>query len=139
MLKFKYITTLYIEAYYTSNKVSLKAGSHIIELLYRLYYILNRKFYRLQIQYITLNFQMSKGITPADDYKFTLTNELKEIAEAELRETKSNRDHALKAMRDWIATNPRINTARLGNLFLRYFIFIIKRLMYSIIIIILIC
>lgn len=65
---------------------------------------------------------MSKGITPADDYKFTLSNELKEIAETELRETKSNRDHALKAMRDWIATNPRINTARLGNLFLRYFI-----------------
>lgn len=58
---------------------------------------------------------MSKGITPADDYQFTLSTELEEIAESELRETKSSRDHALKAMREWIATNPRINTARLGN------------------------
>lgn len=57
---------------------------------------------------------MSKGITPIDDYVFTLSNELKEIAENELRETTASRDHALKAMRDWIMANPRISNIRLG-------------------------
>lgn len=57
---------------------------------------------------------MSKGITSIDDYVFTLSNELKELAENELRETSSSRDHALKAMRDWIMSNPRISNIRLG-------------------------
>lgn len=58
---------------------------------------------------------MSKGITSIDDYVFTLSNELKELAENELRETSSTRDHALKAMRDWIMSNPRISNIRLGR------------------------
>lgn len=57
---------------------------------------------------------MAKGITPIDNYVFTLSDELKEMAENELRETSSNRDHALKAMREWIMTNPRISNIRLG-------------------------
>lgn len=58
---------------------------------------------------------MSKGITDADKYEFMLGNELKRVAEIELRETSSARDFALNAMREWIKTNPRIVAVRLGK------------------------
>lgn len=66
--------------------------------------------------------KMSKGITPIDDYVFTLSDELKEMAENELRETSSTRDHALKAMREWIMSNPRISNIRLDSNFLLRFL-----------------
>lgn len=59
--------------------------------------------------------KMSKGITDVDNYKFKLSDELKAVAETELRETKSARDFGLKALRDWIKTNPRIIAVRLGK------------------------
>lgn len=58
---------------------------------------------------------MSKGITPeGETYTFHLSNELKELSEQELRETSNIRDHSLKSLREWIATNPRITSIRLG-------------------------
>lgn len=59
---------------------------------------------------------MSKGITDADEYVFKLSDDLKSLAEQELRETAATRDFALKALRDWIESNPRIAAARLGKL-----------------------
>lgn len=56
----------------------------------------------------------SKGISTANAYVCHLSSELYKLAEDELRETKATRDNALKAMREWIATNPRITTVRLG-------------------------
>lgn len=58
---------------------------------------------------------MSKGITDADNYICTLSDETRKIAETELRETNSSREHALAALREWVATNPRITTMRLGK------------------------
>lgn len=58
---------------------------------------------------------MSKGITDVDNYTFKLSDELKAVAETELRETKSAREFGLKALRDWIKTNPRIIAVRLGK------------------------
>lgn len=58
---------------------------------------------------------MKKAITAPDQYAFRLSNELKTLAETELRETCATRDFALKALRDWIETNPRIASARMGN------------------------
>lgn len=51
-----------------------------------------------------------------NNYEFRLSNELKVLAETELRETCATRDFALKALRDWIETNPRIAAARMGKL-----------------------
>lgn len=66
---------------------------------------------------------MSKGTTVADDYEFRLSDELKSLAETELRESCATRDFALKSLREWIESNPRIAAARLGkfsrNLFKR--------------------
>lgn len=58
---------------------------------------------------------MSKGTTEADSYTFQLDDELKQMAETELRETCATRDFAMKALRDWIESNPRIAAARLGT------------------------
>lgn len=58
---------------------------------------------------------MSKGTTEADKYVFQLSDDLKKLAEVELRETAATRDFALKALRDWIESNPRIAAARLGK------------------------
>lgn len=60
---------------------------------------------------------MKKATTNADSYEFRLGNELKLLAESELRETCATRDFALKALRDWIESNPRIAAARLGKPF----------------------
>lgn len=57
---------------------------------------------------------MKKATTVADNYEFCLGKELKLLAETELRETCATRDFALKAIRDWIESNPRIAAARMG-------------------------
>lgn len=57
-----------------------------------------------------------KGVTGADAYVFGLKDELKVLAENELRETNTTRSFALTALREWIESNPRIAAARLGNL-----------------------
>lgn len=62
---------------------------------------------------------MSKATTVADNYEFRLSKELKVLAETELRETCATRDFALKALRDWIESNPRIASARMGEFDLR--------------------
>lgn len=67
---------------------------------------------------------MSKGTTVADHYEFRLSDELKSLAEIELRESHATRDFALRALREWIEANPRIAAARLGKLiFLHLFKF----------------
>lgn len=58
---------------------------------------------------------MSKATTVADNYEFRLSKELKVLAETELRETCATRDFALKALRDWIESNPRILASRMGK------------------------
>lgn len=58
---------------------------------------------------------MKKATSRPDSYEFRLGNELKSLAETELRETCATRDFALKALRDWIESNPRIAAARLGK------------------------
>lgn len=58
---------------------------------------------------------MKKATTYPDNYEFRLSNELKMLAETELRETCATRDFALKALRDWIESNPRIAAARMGK------------------------
>lgn len=50
----------------------------------------------------------------ADSYEFCLSDDLKELAKNELRETCATRDFALKALRDWIESNPRIAASRMG-------------------------
>lgn len=59
---------------------------------------------------------MQKATTVVDNYEFHLSDELKALAEMELRETCATRDFALKALRDWIEANPRIASARMGKL-----------------------
>lgn len=58
---------------------------------------------------------MSKSITKIDDYKFTLPDDLRRMAEKELRETKNTRENALRALREYIQKNPRIVLTRLGK------------------------
>lgn len=59
---------------------------------------------------------MSKGITPADDYKYDLPDELKKVAEKELRESYSTIQQSVKALREWAMQNPRIAKIRMGEL-----------------------
>jgi hypothetical protein len=65
---------------------------------------------------------MTKGFKEYDDYEFTLGNELEQLAKDELRETKQTRDHAIKMLREWIETNPRIVKARTGKNRLLYIV-----------------
>lgn len=58
---------------------------------------------------------MAKGITAVDKYEFKLGDELKTVAETELRETPSAREFGLNALREWINANPRIIAVRLGK------------------------
>jgi hypothetical protein len=51
-----------------------------------------------------------------------LSDELKKIAEEELRETDEIREHALLALREWALKNPRIATLRLDSKFLLRFL-----------------
>lgn len=57
---------------------------------------------------------MVKATTMPDNYTFRLSDELKSLAETELRETCATREFALKAIRDWIEGHPRIATSRMG-------------------------
>lgn len=59
---------------------------------------------------------MTKAITTSENYEFCLSDELKIMAETELRETSATRDFALQALRDWIEANPRIAASRMGKL-----------------------
>lgn len=58
---------------------------------------------------------MSKGITDIDEYVCTLSDELQELAKEELRETPAHREFAMKALREWIESHPRISAVRLGK------------------------
>ena len=58
---------------------------------------------------------MSKGITDADTYNFELSDELREMVKTELRETDATRSFAINAIREWIQTNPRIASVRVGE------------------------
>lgn len=51
-----------------------------------------------------------------------MSEDLKKIAESELRETEEVRNHALKVMRDWIMDNPRIIKCRMDSIFLLRFL-----------------
>lgn len=55
-------------------------------------------------------------------YKFTLSKELEDQAKDELRETEEVRQHAIKALRDWVMKNPRIELARLDAKYLLRFL-----------------
>lgn len=59
---------------------------------------------------------MSKGITKGDNYVFTLSDDSKQLAEKELRETNASRTFALNALREWIESNQRLAAVRLGKL-----------------------
>ena len=65
---------------------------------------------------------MVKSITPVDDYKCTLPDELKKLAENDLRETDEIRDNALRAIREWAIKNERIATLRLDSKFILRFL-----------------
>lgn len=63
----------------------------------------------------------SKSITPIDEYKFTLSDELRKVVETEFRETDTIRQHAIAEIRDWAVKNPRIIKLRLdANFLLRF-------------------
>lgn len=64
----------------------------------------------------------AKSITPVDDYKFTLSDELKKLAEEELRETDEIRDNAIRAIREWAIKNQRIVSLRLDAKFILRFL-----------------
>ena len=51
-----------------------------------------------------------------------MSNELASMAESEIRETKEIRNHAIKALRDWTMSNPRIIKARLDSTWLLKFL-----------------
>lgn len=75
----------------------------------------------LQALFSSLQYQ-AKSITPVDDYVCTLSDELKRLAEEELRETDEIRSHAITAMRDWIMSNPRIEKCRMDSKFILRFL-----------------
>lgn len=57
-----------------------------------------------------------------DEYKFTLSQELENLAKEELRETEETRQHAIKALRDFVLKNSRIEKTRLDAKFLLRFL-----------------
>ena len=64
----------------------------------------------------------AKSVTPVDEYVFTMSKDLQEKAESELRETEEIRTNAIKALRDWAINNPRIVKIRLDSNFLLQFL-----------------
>ncbi|KAG5670107.1 hypothetical protein PVAND_000390 [Polypedilum vanderplanki] len=64
----------------------------------------------------------NKSITPVDEYKFHLCNELEVMAKEELRETNEMRKHAIKAMREWIMKSDRILITRMDAKYLLRFL-----------------
>jgi hypothetical protein len=71
---------------------------------------------------IAMKKRYTKAITEPDEYEFTLSEECRQMAEMELRETKAARDHALKLLRDWAESNPRIVKIRMDSNFLLRFL-----------------
>lgn len=63
-----------------------------------------------------------KSLTPVDTYVFNLSKELQALAEDELRESESTRTQAIKSLRDWIESNPRIELTRMDARFLLRFL-----------------
>lgn len=57
-----------------------------------------------------------------DEYVFTLSKELEELAEKELGETEQVRNNAIKELRDWTMKNPRILKTRLDAVWLLRFL-----------------
>jgi hypothetical protein len=57
------------------------------------------------------------------EYVCTLPSKYLKLAEAELRETETTRNHALDAMREWIAKHPRIKKSRLGEVSVVSFVY----------------
>ena len=51
-----------------------------------------------------------------------ISNELALMAESEIRETEEIRNHAIKALRDWTMSNPRIIKTRLDAVWLLRFL-----------------
>lgn len=64
----------------------------------------------------------TKALTAPDDYKFTMSDDLRRIAERELNETDDRRNHALQMLRDWAEKNPRIVKVRMDSNFLLKFL-----------------
>lgn len=62
----------------------------------------------------------------APDYKFTLEEKYRKIAEVELHETDEIRESSLKQIRDWVIANPAIKQCRTDNLFLLRFLRVCK-------------
>lgn len=75
----------------------------------------------------TIFFQyQSKSITPVDEYKCTLSEELLKQAEEELGETAEIRDKLLEEFREWIWKNPRIEKCRMDSKFILKFLRVSK-------------
>lgn len=77
----------------------------------------NKSLYNWQtdkLKFLYFQYQ-SKSVTPVDEYKCTLDQELLSILENELRETEEIRNYAITAMREWILQNPRIKKMRLDS------------------------
>lgn len=69
-----------------------------------------------------LQHYQSKSITPLDDYEFTLSKELEDLASEELRETEQLRNNSIKALRDWIHEHPKIIKTRMDAVWLLRFL-----------------
>ncbi|XP_055531158.1 clavesin-1-like [Wyeomyia smithii] len=63
-----------------------------------------------------------KNPTVYEPYRWTLSEKLRKIAKAELRETDSIREQSLAQMREWIAKNPHIKKCRTDPVFLLRFL-----------------
>lgn len=61
-----------------------------------------------------------------DEYVCNLSDKYRKIAESELKETDEVRENAIKAMREWIATNPNIISCRTDAVFLLRFLRVCK-------------
>lgn len=57
-----------------------------------------------------------------DEYVCTLSDELRNLAKEELRETDEVRENALRAIREWATKNPRIVSLRLDAKFILRFL-----------------
>lgn len=72
--------------------------------------------------YQQLQHYQSKSITPLDDYEFTLSKELEELARDQLRETEQMRNDSITAIREWIHEHPKIIKTRMDAVWLLRFL-----------------
>lgn len=84
-------------------------------------FIVNGSDHSLNLKFLNFQYQ-SKSITPVDEYVCGLSDELKKLALEELRESDDVRNHSIKAMRDWIMDNPRIEKCRMDSKFILRFL-----------------